>query len=329
MPLFRRARETTPGAQAYESLLERLAGAAEAETVLGALPGAAAASGLSQKQLTELNHDAFHRYAEQALARETLTNNEYIAFDQAATALGVEISDELTARTLIAVINGGLLIAIAPAAVMPEPGEAVYSEVGPVTLMKELRQRDFSGGYGGVSFRVAKGVRVSTGRFGGHSVQTHTKLTPVDTGNLAVTSRRTIFTGSRTTLAMPHDKLVGLNIYDDGLLFHASNRQTPVLLTGFRGELVAAYINAAAQRQLARQATGGSDDALADIAHRLDAAMTGPGFDFERFVLEEATRTGIPQETVRSYLGTYAQKRAKELQEQVQALEAPPSDRDF
>ena len=202
---------------------------------------------------------------------------------------------------------------------MPDVGEEVYFEAGNVTLMKELRQRDFSGGYGGVSFRIHKGVRVSTGRFAGHSVQTHTKLTPVDTGALAVTSRRTIFTGSRTTLAMPYDKLVGLNIYSDGLLFHASNRETPVLLTGFRAQLVAAYINAAAQRHLARQATGGSDESvLAEIANRFDEAMlanheSGSRLDFERFVTEEAARTGLPQDTVRTYLGAYARKRAKEL----------------
>jgi hypothetical protein len=154
---------------------------------------------------------------------------------------------------------------------MPEVGEDVYFEADRVTLMKELAQRDFSGGYGGVSFRVAKGVRVSTGRFAGHSVQTHTKLTPVDTGPLAVTSHRTIFTGARTTLVLPHEKLVGLNIYADGILIHTSQRQTPVLLTGFHGQVIAAYINAAAQREAARQAAGGSDEhVLIEVAHRLD-----------------------------------------------------------
>jgi hypothetical protein len=68
MPLFGRSRDSSPGAQAYESLLDRIAaGGSDAESALEALPQTAAVSGLSAKQLTILNRAAFSRYAEQAL----------------------------------------------------------------------------------------------------------------------------------------------------------------------------------------------------------------------------------------------------------------------
>jgi hypothetical protein len=67
--------------------------------------------------------------------------------------------------------------------------ETVYLETFAL-LMKEVAIREYRGGYGGVSFRIAKGVRYSTGRTRGRSVVVGTELQEAHRGILAVTSKR-------------------------------------------------------------------------------------------------------------------------------------------
>jgi hypothetical protein len=100
----------------------------------------------------------------------------------------------------------------------------------------------------GVSFRVAKGVRFRTGAFRARSVVIGTSLVEADRGTLTITSLRTVFSGQRKTLDLPHSKLVNLNVYTDGISFNMSNRQTVPLFRVQNGQVVAAIINAAAQR---------------------------------------------------------------------------------
>src|SRR5207248_3100007 len=47
----------------------------------------------------------------------------------------------------------------------------------------------------------------------------------VDTGVLYVTNTRLIFTGLRSTLNTPFNKLVSLDMHADGLFVHSSGRQ--------------------------------------------------------------------------------------------------------
>jgi hypothetical protein len=115
-------------------------------------------------------------------------------------------------------------------------------------LMKEVTMREFRGGSSGFSFRIAKGVRYRTGSFRGHSVVVGTQLQVADTGVLAVTSTRIVFLGSRKTVEIPYSKLVGLEVFTDGIRFSASNRQNAPLFRLESGDVVGATVNTAVQR---------------------------------------------------------------------------------
>ncbi len=69
--------------------------------------------------------------------------------------------------------------------------------------------------------------------------------TPV--GILAITSERVLFVGQRKTTEFKHTKLVGLEVFTDGVRLSVSNRQTPSLFKLANGEMTAAILNRAVQ----------------------------------------------------------------------------------
>jgi len=185
--------------------------------------------------------------------------------------------------------------------------------------MKEVVLRETRSGHSGVSVRIAPGVHISAGRTRGHTVVTGTTLEAEDEGILSVTSRRTVFLGNRKTLELAHAKLLNLNVFSDGLQFHVSGRANAPLFAGFDGELVAAYVSQAAQRVIAREATGDDEAVLAEIGEEFDRriqaqASGGSALNFEAFVAEESRRTWRPPEMVRNFLGHLAERRAAELE---------------
>jgi hypothetical protein len=156
---------------------------------------------------------------------------------------------DLFDRLLIARVNDGRLpdvTAQGPPVLLKDRETAHYFDVA--SLMKEVAHRQLRGGGSGVSFRIAKGVRFHTGAFRARSVVVRTSLEEADRGKLTITSLRTVFSGQRKTLDLPHSKLVNLNVYTDGISLNMSNRQTVPLFRVPNGQVVAAIINAAAQR---------------------------------------------------------------------------------
>ncbi|HLB43923.1 MAG TPA: hypothetical protein VJK49_00950, partial [Candidatus Limnocylindrales bacterium] len=68
---------------------------------------------------------------------------------------------------------------------------------------------------------------------------------PADNGVLCLTSQRAVFKGIRQSVECLYAKLVGVNVFDDGIQFHVSNRKTATLVKVPDGHLVAAVVNAA------------------------------------------------------------------------------------
>lgn len=208
---------------------------------------------LSDKERRTLGDAAFERYAEVVLADDILSEAEEDALTDLADALGVDQEALRTRhkpvlnRLVVARVNDDRLPVIDEPVLMVKKDEVVHLETQAV-LLKEVAQREYRGGYSGVSFRVAKGVRFHTGGFRGHSVVVGTKLQPADSGVLSVSSRRAVFLGANTTIEFAYPKLVNLEVFNDGIRFHVSNRQTAHLFRLESGEVVAATINAAMQR---------------------------------------------------------------------------------
>ncbi len=196
-----------------------------------------------EKQLTE--------YANRVLADDVLTEDENHQFLEFARSLGINLNQypAILKRIVIANSNAGRFPEAAPPFhIMCKPGEEVYMECYS-SLLKEVADRQWQGGYGGFSFRIAKGVRYRTGNTRGHIQQVGTKIVVQDTGVLSVTSSRLVFSGRTTTQESLYSSLVNLTVFNDGLavaVHHGSGIVTHSYSTS-GGEMIAALINAAMQ----------------------------------------------------------------------------------
>ena len=99
-----------------------------------------------------------------------------------------------------------------------------------------------------MSVQIAKGVRFNTGGYRGKSVVVGTSIEEADAGVLCITSNRAVFMGLRQSVEVQFSKLIGVNVFDDGVQFHVSNRQKATLIRVGDGYLVAAAVNAVVQR---------------------------------------------------------------------------------
>jgi hypothetical protein len=77
-----------------------------------------------------------------------------------------------------------------------EPGEVVHYEL-PAALLKEVVDRRYQAGYGGVSVRMTKRVSVRTGGVRGKQVVVRSHIEGADQGTLSVTSTRVVLKGAR------------------------------------------------------------------------------------------------------------------------------------
>ena len=75
----------------------------------------------------------------------------------------------------------------------------------------------------GYSFPVGH-MRFRVGSYRGQTIR-RSALTRVDTGMLAVTSKRVVFNGGRGTVTLPAQKIVSTVIYRDGVDVRVENRQ--------------------------------------------------------------------------------------------------------
>ena len=87
----------------------------------------------------------------------------------------------------------------------------------------------YVGGYSGVSFRVAKGVRFNLGGVRGHRVSER-EVVAVSRGQLSFTSGRILFLGQRKAFEVPWSKLMAVEPYFDGIQLFTRNRQRSPLM---------------------------------------------------------------------------------------------------
>jgi hypothetical protein len=255
MRLFRsrEQREARASASsAYQEQLERLdaSNLPATRAAIHGLQQAADGEVFSEREVTKMNASAFVRYAESALADDHLTSEEEDTFNELIAALGLSVQElasehpDIWTRIVIARINDGRLWALpeGDAQLIPKAGEHVLNE-SYAALMKEVVEREFRGGSRGVSIPIAKGVRFRTGSFRGHSVVVGVHLVEEDEGVLSVTTQRAVFIGNRKTIDMPYSKIVGMELFSDGIRFNVSNRQRAPLFKADNVEVLAATIN--------------------------------------------------------------------------------------
>ena len=108
------------------------------------------------------------------------------------------------------------------------PGERVFSVLERASLVEpRKRPEQWSAGYTGFSFRLARGVRYRLADTKGKKDPGEEAPTAVDTGAAMITDRRVVFQGSRRTREWAFNKVAGY--HNDGrvplTLFQVSNRE--------------------------------------------------------------------------------------------------------
>ena len=262
---FWRSGEERRSAEQAGTECERLIGelSADPATVAGitaSFKEQIASPSLSDKERTSLRarwetrqEQVFRGYADSVLTDDQLTVQEELGLYELAGALGVDQQAwsakhrDVLLRLFVARANDGRLAEIDEPTLLRKGEEAVYLETE-AALMKEVAIREYQGAYGGFSFRIAKGVRYSTGRTRGRSVVVGTELQVADEGVLSVSSTRAVYLGGKKSIEFPYAKLMSIEVFDDGIRLHSSNRQTTPLFRVESGDVVAATMNEAMQR---------------------------------------------------------------------------------
>lgn len=110
-------------------------------------------------------------------------------------------------------------------------GEVVTIVMNNVSFMESRSVRQTIGGYGGPSFRVAKGVSFRLGGVSARSVS-HEELKKIDRGALVLTNKRLAFLGSMRTINIDLRKIVAIEPYKDGIGSQRENKQKTEYFTG-------------------------------------------------------------------------------------------------
>jgi hypothetical protein len=121
-------------------------------------------------------------------------------------------------------------------------------------LLKEYRSNGstYQGGYGGVSFGVAKGVRANVGGMKGQSTRNPEESTPLDSGAVTYTNQRIVFAGHNMVREWDLEKIVNMSADENGfnLEIAVSNREKasvlaaanfPELTPGMAASIALAY----------------------------------------------------------------------------------------
>lgn len=109
-----------------------------------------------------------------------------------------------------------------------EKDEEVVIRISGVGL-KEYRSKgsNYGGGYGGLSFRVTKGVRANVGGMRGSSTRKPEESTLIDVGQVTFTNQRIVFTGDNVVAEFQLDKVVNLETSPNGIQLEISVSNRP------------------------------------------------------------------------------------------------------
>ena len=155
--------------------------------------------------------------------------------------------------------------------------EEVVIHLNKVTL-KEYRSNgtSYQGAYGGVSFRVAKGVRVNGGRTAGQSARNPEVSTPLDVGAVTFTNQRIVFAGHNMVREWDLDKIVSMASDDNGvnLELAVSNREKASVLNGLNYPEITPGMAVSIALAYQKQGKKGAVAAASDMAVELRKTIT-------------------------------------------------------
>ena len=180
------------------------------------------AAGLSDEDIAAARIEAYCRAFAVAKADRTITDDELIDLKRLKSYLGLSDADiqstqwELSRLRLLTEIQRGNLPTGSDAGVVLRRGEVVHWREPGSLLEERVVRRRCEGVSQGVSIRIMKGVSYRIGQQRGQLVSA-TGLVAVSSGDLILTSKRILFHGDRKSFAFTYEKLLGVEMYTDGV----------------------------------------------------------------------------------------------------------------
>lgn len=231
-------------ARILEMVAEAAVARSDLPTLQKTLDETAAACYIDDESLRRLLAEGWERAVSQALEDGVLSETEEHALValQKHFSLPTEILDKNGAYTRVVkaavlrdVLEGKIPQRLKFEGALPfnfQKGETLVWLFRGVPYYEPRTRTIYSGGYSGVSIRIAKGLYYRTGGFRGNPVVT-TKLVNVDTGALAVTDKHIYFAGKAKSFRIRYDKIVSFKPYSDGIAIQrdASTAKPQIFVT--------------------------------------------------------------------------------------------------
>jgi len=205
----------------------------------------ASASFINDQLLRDLLARAWDTAVSQALEDGVLSKAEehaLVAFND-HFSLPTDILDKNGAYTRVVkaailrdILDGNIPQRVQIEGTLPfnfQKGEALVWLFQNVPYYEPRTRTTYSGGYSGVSLRIAKGVYYRVGGFRGNPVVT-TQTVLVDRGTLGITNKHIYFAGETKSFRIRYDKIVSFTPYSDGIAIQrdASSAKPQILVTG-------------------------------------------------------------------------------------------------
>jgi hypothetical protein len=179
-------------------------------------------------------------------ADEVVSIDGFRTFVEFVTAHGIDLASapEIGKDLRVRLAQGGVFLPSEKTTLILKKDETALLDT-PVSLLKEVADREFRGGSRGLSIPIGGGLRYRAGAMRGHMVTIGSHWTIADEGPLTVTDRRVVYHGGRKTLEFPFAKLATLNVYSDAIDLGITSRQTTSSFGTSNAELIAGIIHGA------------------------------------------------------------------------------------
>lgn len=231
----------------YDEVLDQLRPGADLDVVLPRIRRAAEVTPLAKSEVQELHAQALSDFLAQLIHDDVLTKHEEILLATVGEALDARLTPAEAQRYIIAACNAGLMPRDRDPQILLNQGEVAYWRTAAALLSKHVI-KEYRTDFHSLSVPIGKsGVRYRGGYSRGRQVVVGTRIEAADHGWLSATNQRIVFAGREQTMEFPLHRLVGLNVFGDGIGLQIANRQSvPTFRTGAgNNDLMAAVITAA------------------------------------------------------------------------------------
>lgn len=192
--------------------------------------------GLSEKEIKGIKTNAYAAALRATKMDGVITKTEEEELEKIQKYLGLdnrEISKqkkELTRLRLLTEIQDGNIPTLTTSNIVTQKDERIYW-IEPSSLLEEkVINRRYVGGSQGVSFRIMKGVSYRVGGHKGH-YEVDKGNVEVSSGDLIITNKRIVFSGDKKSFSTRLDKIIDINLFNNGLQFSEINKNKPRLIS--------------------------------------------------------------------------------------------------